>query len=312
MIDLSAKRRVQHLPTRRTGTSWQDRTYSEILQAIVHKPFCINILFITRNTKQNCFREILSLGSQQKLDLKSQNVSAFSPSLRLTHQHHQRERREGEMDMFDFASKYVESIIQMMSTNFITFFLIFSGVILWSQYRRPSRKTHVAIDLSFSKEMCLKELISLRKQIKLCYSLGRRRESKILVASFDEEKVPSMDKLNYRNWKRSAVEFVTDNVETMKGPWSEIVYLSPDAEETLDHVRGDVLYVIGGIVDKVVKRNMSLNRATAMNAKTVRFPVREYLVRRGSEKTTKTELNIDTAYDILLRRRQGETWDKIF
>ena len=36
------------------------------------------------------------------------------------------------------------------------------------------------------------------------------------------------------------------------------------------------------------------------------------MIRRGSEKTTKTELNIDTAYDILLRRRQGETWDKIF
>ena len=160
--------------------------------------------------------------------------------------------------------------------------------------------------------MCLKELISLRKQIKLCYSLGRRRESKILVASFDEEKVPSMDKLNYGEIRLSAVEFVTDNVETMKGPWSEIVYLFSDAEEALDHVRGDVLYVIGGIVDKVVKRNMSLNRATAMSEKTVRFPVREYLVRRGSEKTTKTELNIDTAYDILLRRRQGETWDKIF
>ena len=185
--------------------------------------------------------------------------------------------------MFDFATKHVESIIQMMSTNFVAFFfLIFSCVIVWSQYRRPSRKTHVAIDLSFSKEMCLKELISLRKQIKLCYSLGRKREAKILVASFDEEKVPRMDKLNYRNWKQSAVEFVTESVETMKGPWSEIVYLSPDAEETLDDVRGDVLYVIGGIVDKVVKRNMSLNRATAMNAKTVRFPVREYVFRLRS------------------------------
>ena len=182
------------------------------------------------------------------------------------------------MDMYDFASKHVESIIQMMSTNFITFILIFSGLMVWRQFsRRTSRKTHVAIDLSFSKEMCLKELISLRKQIKLCYSLSRKRESKILVASFEEEKLPRMDKLNYRNWRQSAVEFVRENVETMKGPWSEIVYLSPDAEETLNDVRGDVLYVIGGIVDKVVKRNMSLNRATAMNAKTVKFPLREYV-----------------------------------
>jgi hypothetical protein len=49
-------------------------------------------------------------------------------------------------------------------------------------------------------------------------------------------------------------------------PDRSIVYLSPDASETLTDLSVDTVYVIGGIVDKVVERHQSRIRAQTLDA----------------------------------------------
>lgn len=217
------------------------------------------------------------------------------------------------MDTTPISKRFDTMNFENPLTVVIAILLLFVGFFVWTRYLKVARSPpHVAIDLSFSEVMSSKELASLRIQVKSCYTMSRKLKSKIYVASYEGGKsLPHMDRENYRKWKKRAVEFVPEKVEKMNGPWNEIIYLSPDSKYTLDDVRGDVLYVIGGIVDKRVKKNISLNRAIEMNAKTVRFPLKEYLSHRGSQ-VSKTELNVDTAYDILLRRRRGQTWNKIF
>lgn len=41
----------------------------------------------------------------------------------------------------------------------------------------------------------------------------------------------------------------------------KLVYLSPDASQPLESVHNDTAYVIGGLVDRTVKKDASLNRA---------------------------------------------------
>ena len=57
---------------------------------------------------------------------------------------------------------------------------------------------------------------------------------------------------------------------------NELVYLSPDADEVLDTIDTSKVYVIGGLVDRSIAKNQSLNRAMALDIQCVRLPLAEY------------------------------------
>ena len=60
-----------------------------------------------------------------------------------------------------------------------------------------------------------------------------------------------------------------------------IVYLSPDAEETIDTVDPEKTYVIGGIVDRVVEKGIpryaSLEASQVDRVKALRLPLDEFV-----------------------------------
>jgi len=88
----------------------------------------------------------------------------------------------------------------------------------------------------------------------------------------------------------------------------EIVYMSPDAEDVLDIVESDKVYVIGGIVDLATRgMRTSLTRASKANMRCVRLPIKEF-----KPDQTHTVLNIDAVAKILVARREGLTWDEVF
>ena len=76
---------------------------------------------------------------------------------------------------------------------------------------------------------------------------------------------------------------------------TDLVYLSPDAEDVLEDVDADTVYVIGGIVDLAARGTAtSLPRARAAGMRTARLPIREHLPRCTSQ-----ILNIDPALKVL-------------
>ncbi|TKR82653.1 hypothetical protein L596_016343 [Steinernema carpocapsae] len=64
-------------------------------------------------------------------------------------------------------------------------------------------------------------------------------------------------------------------------PREKIVYLSPDAEEELEEVIGDEVFVIGGIVDRVtehgIPKHASKEAADKDNVRSVRLPLDKYI-----------------------------------
>jgi len=75
---------------------------------------------------------------------------------------------------------------------------------------------------------------------------------------------------------------------------AEVVYLSPDAPEILDTTQGyprNTIFVVGGIVDRKVKRGRSAKRATDLKLRSVQLPL--------SSEQTGSPLNIDTVFSLL-------------
>lgn len=67
------------------------------------------------------------------------------------------------------------------------------------------------------------------------------------------------EKMGYQYWTlESHKEDILDVAEIYN---KKLVYLSPDAPDPLQTIEADTAYVIGGLVDRTVKKNASLNRA---------------------------------------------------
>ena len=84
-----------------------------------------------------------------------------------------------------------------------------------------------------------------------------------------------------------------------------LVYLSPDAEDALEDVEEDTMYVIGGIVDLAARGvAWSLPKATTLGMRAARLPIRENL-----PSVTNQILNIDTVLKVLCEKYSGKDWD---
>ena len=79
--------------------------------------------------------------------------------------------------------------------------------------------------------------------------------------------------------------------------------LTPDAEEDLDDVSEDKIYIIGGIVDRSVIKNLSMNRVSSLKSEiigdnikivTKKLPLLKYI-----KDLKNIVLNINTVVEIL-------------
>ena len=85
-------------------------------------------------------------------------------------------------------------------------------------------------------------------------------------------------------------------------PPRHLVYLSPDAEDALEDVEEDTMYVIGGIVDLAARGvAWSLPKATTLGMRAARLPIRENL-----PSVTNQILNIDTVLKVLCEKYSGK------
>lgn len=79
----------------------------------------------------------------------------------------------------------------------------------------------------------------------------------------------------------------------------QIVYLSPDAEETLEVVEEDKVYVVGAIVDRNVKQGLSKARAEALGVRAVKLPM--HLAPKGYKRV----LTLNHMYEVMCNFASG-------
>jgi tRNA (guanine9-N1)-methyltransferase len=136
---------------------------------------------------------------------------------------------------------------------------------------------HVCIDLSFLSENSERELRSLAAQIRLSYRELKLSDNPLalhLTSWTDSGAVREiLSTQGVENWK---VYLHEEGVEESFPP-ELVTYLSPDAEEALpdEGLVPHRVYVIGGIVDRNIKRRVTLTKAEEQGYEVYRLPVRE-------------------------------------
>ncbi|TDH65038.1 uncharacterized protein CCR75_002143 [Bremia lactucae] len=87
----------------------------------------------------------------------------------------------------------------------------------------------------------------------------------------------------------------------------EVVYLSPDSDYVLEKLDLACIYVVGGIVDRSVRKSETISKATACGFRTARLPLQEHL-----EFVRTHILNIDSVLIALNEFANHGNWERAF
>ncbi|KAK8797422.1 hypothetical protein WA158_004630 [Blastocystis sp. Blastoise] len=159
----------------------------------------------------------------------------------------------------------------------------------------------ICIDIQFADTMSPFEKNSLIKQISLCHRANRNSTNHISlnVCGLIPEEDETLSKSGGKSW---IVNYHKESIEKVFSP-TEMLYMSPDGPNILEKVDPNKVYIIGGIVDRTVNKNLSLTRATSLSIPAYRLPIKEYI-----PECTKPVLNINTMIEIFLDYLQIPDW----
>jgi len=168
----------------------------------------------------------------------------------------------------------------------------------------------VVVNCSFADAMNPRDWTSLAKQAQLSYTWVRdlRSPLQLHLTSLDgaNPAIHSLESIGFRKWQLHIHEQSCWEVFDK----STMVVLSPDADQDLDTVSEDCVYVIGGLVDRVVSKFESKKQADSHKVDCLRrIPIKKF-----GPFGTNPVLNIDTVVRILaerLKRPGPEDWTAI-
>lgn len=167
----------------------------------------------------------------------------------------------------------------------------------------------VCVECSFDEANRVpREMRSLSKQLEFCMVANRRAAVPVqlhFTGFRGELKRDTIEVHRAEGWDVIMEERPAPQVDTFRG--KRIVVLSPDAEDPLDRVEEGCVYVIGGLVDRTVKKGTSMGFAESNNVVARRLPVQEAGVAEGRG----VVLNINHVLEALLGRLAGEEWGEV-
>lgn len=201
----------------------------------------------------------------------------------------------------------------------------------------------IVIDCDFDDLMHDGERISLGAQVTRAYSDNRnsRYRSYLTVCSFGgklKERFETVMEGMYKSWRN--VRFLDEDfVETgekakqwmteekrpeFKGAFAkyhrmsdqekqalkeqgEVVYLSSEADETLDELKPYSTYIIGGLVDKNREKGICHKRATQRGVRTAKLPIGQYL-----DMSSRKVLATNHVNEIMVKWFETGNWGKAF
>ena len=201
------------------------------------------------------------------------------------------------------------------------------------RFSRPPLR--VAVDTSYEQDSA-RAIRSVAKQLSECIGVKRRaRKDAAPERAVDVELTyagwrgvvaeHALQHFNAARWTEAAMDprdiedifracVEDDPARPASGDFGDVspvssprrlVYLSPDAEDALEDVEEDTMYVIGGIVDLAARGvAWSLPKATTLGMRAARLPIRENL-----PSVTNQILNIDTVLKVLCEKYSGKDWD---
>nr|XP_057922625.1 tRNA methyltransferase 10 homolog B isoform X2 [Doryrhamphus excisus] len=169
----------------------------------------------------------------------------------------------------------------------------------------------VCIDLSMTHCMSDKEVSRLSAQLRRLYGSNKKALQPFHLFLTDLRE----DSRLLSECVRMNAGFLDYSMEITQQscldifPPQSLVYLSPDAEEALDCVERDKVYVLGGLVDESVQKTLSLCRAKELGVRVVRLPIDEYMQKKHNDKNFHSKiLAINQVLDIMLTLCETGSW----
>jgi tRNA (guanine9-N1)-methyltransferase len=170
----------------------------------------------------------------------------------------------------------------------------------------------VIIDCAWESEHNDSTLSSLTQQMMFCYGLNRRypKPSFLHLANLSERTHANLSKVKFENWlgvTTAARDYVEETDRFTIGPASDgkkqLVYLTSDAEETLDTLDPSHAYIIGGIVDRNRLKGVTYYKALGQGVRTAKLPIKEHFSLSATH-----VLTVNHVYEILLKYNMVQNW----
>nr|XP_023681161.1 tRNA methyltransferase 10 homolog B [Paramormyrops kingsleyae]XP_023681162.1 tRNA methyltransferase 10 homolog B [Paramormyrops kingsleyae]XP_023681163.1 tRNA methyltransferase 10 homolog B [Paramormyrops kingsleyae] len=169
----------------------------------------------------------------------------------------------------------------------------------------------LCVDLSVAVCMSPKEISRLAGQIGRLYGSNRRARKPFHLFLTDLKE----DSLLYRECQRMNDGFLRYAIDITEDsfldlfPQESVIYLTPDAEQALEYVEPDKVYVLGGLVDESVQKKITYLRARDGGVPSARLPISEYMVKKTNAKNYHSKiLAINQVFDILLTFCDTGSW----
>lgn len=169
----------------------------------------------------------------------------------------------------------------------------------------------LCVDCAFEEHMTDREVCSLAKQLRYCYSTNRasHKPSILTLTGLNGKTLSLLQNVSgYEEWTTYAFVPTQQPFEQhFAGRLSDVVYLTSDAPTTLTQLDDSKIYVIGGIVDRNRIKGATLKRAKALGVATARLPLDQHLKAMESTRV----LLVNHVFEILLKckERDGD-WRK--
>lgn len=201
----------------------------------------------------------------------------------------------------------------------------------------------IILDCDFDNLMRDNERISLASQITRCYSDNKNSKFRahLTISSFGghlRERFDGLLKGVYHSWKgmrfkdedfvetaEKAKDWMDDTRgKPFKGAFAkyadydaeqiqqlkdqgEIVYLSSEADDTLEELKPFSTYIIGGLVDKNREKGICHKRATQRGVRTAKLPIGKYL-----EMSSRKVLATNHVNEIMVHWLECGDWGEAF
>lgn len=164
----------------------------------------------------------------------------------------------------------------------------------------------IVFDCAFDDLMKGGEMLSLSRQLELCYASNRKSldQVRLVFASVDgrlDERLKEAYKGHHLRWHNTVV------TEAPFTKSDKMIYLSSDSPDVLTELHEGYTYIIGGIVDKGRYKNLCYDKAVQMGIPTARIPIDEHIKVSG-----RRVLTTNHVFEILLKWLELRDWRLAF
>ncbi|GAB1609673.1 mitochondrial ribonuclease P protein 1 homolog, partial [Argonauta hians] len=166
----------------------------------------------------------------------------------------------------------------------------------------------IIFDMSYEKSMRKQDICRLSEQFLMCYGSNKIHQDPFhFVLSSNESTSLFQNFLDNSRRNKDEEYFMMTNSDQHYldlYPKENLVYLTPDAPSVLKKFDHNAIYIIGGLVDKVNPKPLTLAKAKRERLKMAKLPLDNY-IRWGCGNKS---LTLNQVIDILLHLKNGSDW----